>query len=96
MTVFVLHGSDLVTYYLDFTDLPEQVMRYVIQTTARRLYLKLFGVTSQYQALAVEEKIAYDTWMRWEYDSMDANMLGHPDVLRVWDSPRRAGRNSRR
>ena len=85
-----------VTYFLDFTDLPEQVMRYVITATARRLYLKLFGVTSQLQALAVEEKIAYDAWQRWEYDSMDANMLAHPDSQRVWLSPRRAGRNSRR
>ena len=85
-----------VTYYLEFSDLPEQVMRYVIMATARRLYLKLFGVTSQLQALTLEEKMAWDIWQKWEQDSMDANLLMHPDVFRIWDSPRRAGRNFRR
>ena len=81
-----------VTYYLDFTDLPEVVMRYVINAAARTLYLKLFGPSAHLQVLAAESKLAYDIWQRWEYDSMDANMLAGNDVIRTWASPRRTGR----
>lgn len=81
-----------VTYYLDFTDLPEVVMRYVIYASARTLYLKLFGPSAHLQVLAAESKLAYDVWQRWEYDSMDGNMLAGYDVIRTWASPRRSGR----
>ena len=82
-----------VTYYLEFEDLPEVVKRYVTQATARKLYLKLFGPSPHLQVLQAEEKMAYDTMQRWEVDSTDANMLAHPDRLRVWSAPRRTGRN---
>ena len=82
-----------ITYYLALEDLPEVVKRYVVMATARKLYLKLFGPSAHLQVLAAEEKMAYDTMQRWEFESMDANMLNHYDRLRVWASPRRIGRN---
>jgi len=82
-----------ITYHLEFEDLPEVVKRYVIMVTARKLYLKLFGPSPHLQVLQAEEKMAYDTMQRWELDSTDANMLAHPDRLRVWSAPRRTGRN---
>lgn len=85
-----------VEYYLEFSDLPEQVVRYLIAATARKLYFKLFGPSANLQVLAADEKMAYDLWQRWEYDQGDYNMLAHPDTLRTWYTPRRAGRNSRR
>ena len=82
-----------VTYYLEITDMPEVIKRYIIQATARKLYLKLFGPSAHLQILAAEEKMAYDTMQRWELESSDANMLNHADRLRVWAIPRRVGRN---
>lgn len=85
-----------VQYYLDFADLPEVVMRYIIHAAARKLYLKLFGPSQHLQYLVGEEKMHYDIWQRWEADQADLNMLNTYDSFRVWGSPRRAGRNSRR
>ena len=82
-----------ITYYLEFEDLPEVIKRYIVQSTARKLYLKLFGPSTHLQVLASEEKMAYDTMQRWELESLDANMVYHSDRLRVWSSPRRTGRN---
>ena len=82
-----------VTYYLTFEDLPEVVKRYVIASTARKLYLKLFGPSTHLQILAADEKIAYDILQRWEFDSGDYNMLNSPDVSRIWNTPRRMGRD---
>ena len=85
-----------VTYFLTFTDLPEVVKRYVISATASRLYLKLFGASTQLNYLIGEEKLTYDIMQRWEFDAMDANVLAHPEVVRIWGSPRRGGNRNRR
>lgn len=85
-----------VQYYLDFDDLPEVVKIYVVMSTARRVYLKLFGPSATLQTLAFEEKMAYDVWQRWEFDQGDYNVLSNYDTFKVWAAPRRAGRNSRR
>ena len=85
-----------VVYYLEFSDLPEQTVRYVIASTARKLYFKLFGPSANLQVLAGEEKMYYDMWKRWEYDQGDYNLLNNSDVRRVWYNPRSTSRKSRR
>lgn len=85
-----------VQYYLEFTDLPEVIKRYAIMAGARRLYLKLFGPSQHLNALAFEERMAFDIWQRWEFDQGDYNVLTQYDTYRTWKSPRMGGRNSRR
>ena len=95
---FVWNGAKEfeVQYYLEFTDLPEIIKRYAIMSGARRLYLKLFGPSQHLNALAFEERLAYDMWQRWEFDQGDYNVLRQYDTYRTWKSPRMGGRNSRR
>jgi|TARA_R100001530_G_scaffold64158_1_gene46122 hypothetical protein len=81
-----------ITYYLQFVELPEVVKRYLTMKTARKLYLKLFGVSPHLQALAMEEKMAYDVWQRYEDESGDLNILNHFDVHNIWYGARQGGR----
>tara|TARA_R110000751_G_scaffold104383_1_gene199853 strand:+ start:68 stop:667 length:600 start_codon:yes stop_codon:yes gene_type:complete len=89
--VFSSNPKADITYYLQFVELPEVVKRYLTMKTARKLYLKLFGVSPHLQALAVEERMAYDTWQRWEDESGDLNLFNHGDVHNIWYSTRQGG-----
>jgi hypothetical protein len=89
--VFPSNPKADITYYLQFVELPEVVKRYLTMKTARKLYLKLFGVSPHLQALAMEEKMAYDVWQRWEDESGDLNMFGHADVHNIWYGSRQGG-----
>jgi hypothetical protein len=80
-----------VSYYLDIDSIPEVVKRYVLTTTARKLYFKLFGPSTHLQVLVEEEKMAYSTFQRWELESADLNMISHVDRRRIWQFSRKGG-----
>lgn len=80
-----------ITYFIPFDELPEVVKTYVTARTARRLYLKLNGVTPQYQVLQMEEQQALTAMRRQQAGANDLNMFGHRDMLKIWSGSRRRG-----